>query len=315
VLGVAATGQGALGRVPLAVITLTALAAFEAVIPLPAAAIQLGQSRAAGRRIAAVLDAPDPVSEPADPVPLPGRPVTVELRGAQVAYRPGGPLALDGLDLDLAPGRRVALLGPTGAGKSTVAGVLLRFIDLTGGTATLSGCDLGRLTSDDVRTAIRGLAQDAHLFDSTVRANLLIGAPEATDAELAGVLARVRLSDWIASLPQGLDTPVGAHGATLSGGQRQRLALARALLSDPAVLVLDEPTAHLDPENRAGLAADLLAVSRGRSTLLITHDLLGLDQVDEIIVLSDGRVAERGSHAQLSRSRGPYQHMLQLTGS
>ncbi|HEX3489990.1 MAG TPA: thiol reductant ABC exporter subunit CydC [Streptosporangiaceae bacterium] len=314
-LGVAATGQGALGRVPLAVITLTALAAFEAVIPLPAAAIQLGQSRAAARRIAAVLDAPDPVSEPADPVPLPGRPLTVELRGAQVAYRPGGPLALDGLDLDLSPGRRVALLGPTGAGKSTVAAVLLRFIDLAGGSATLNGCDLDRLDSDDVRVALRGLAQDAHLFDSTIRANLLIGAPEATAPELAGVLARVRLSDWIASLPAGLDTPVGAHGATLSGGQRQRLALARALLSDPAVLVLDEPTAHLDPENRASLAADLLAVSQGRSTLLITHDLLGLDQVDEIIVLSDGRVAERGSHAELSRFPGLYHHMLQLTRS
>jgi ATP-binding cassette, subfamily C, bacterial CydC len=314
-LGVAATGQGALGRVPLAVITLTALAAFEAVIPLPAAAIQLGQSRAAARRIAAVLDAPDPVREPADPLPLPGRPLTVELRGAQVAYRPGGPLALDGLDLKLTPGRRVALLGPTGAGKSTVAAVLLRFIGLAGGSATLNGCDLDRLDSDDIRVALRGLAQDAHLFDSTIRANLLIGAPEATDPEMAGVLARVRLSDWIASLPEGLDTPVGAHGATLSGGQRQRLALARALLSDPAVLVLDEPTAHLDPENRASLAADLLAVSRGRSTLLITHDLTGLDQVDEIIVLSDGLVAERGSHAELSRCPGLYHQMLRLSGS
>ncbi len=216
VLGVAATGQGALGRVPLAVITLTALAAFEAVLPLPAAAIQLGQSRATARRIAAVLDAPDPVTEPARPAPLPvlpGSGMTVELRGARVAYRAGGPLALDGLDLDLTPGRRVALLGPTGAGKSTVAAVLLRFIDLAGGTATLNGCDLARLSGDEVRTVIRGLAQDAHLFDTTIRANLLIGAPEAGDAELADALARVRLTDWIASLPEGWDTPVGAHGA------------------------------------------------------------------------------------------------------
>lgn len=317
VLGVAVTGNGALGRVPLAVITLTALAAFEAVLVLPAAAIQLGQSRTAARRVAAVLDAPDPVPDPARPEPLPaapGAPVAVELRGACVAYLPGEPLALDGFDLDLAPGRRVALLGPTGAGKSTVAAVLLRFANLAGGRATLNGCDLASLAGDEVRSAIRGLAQDAHIFDTTIRANLLIGAPGADDDRLIAALTRVRLADWTDSLPDGLDTHVGARGTGLSGGQRQRLALARALLADPAVLVLDEPTAHLDPENRRELAADLLALSHGRSTLLITHDLLGLDQVDEIIVLSDGRVAERGRHEDLCRAGGPYQRMLRMAG-
>lgn len=318
-LGVAVTGDGRLGRVPLAVITLTALAAFEAVNALPAAAIQLGQSRTAACRIAAVLDTPDPVPEPARPARLPAGvaaagPVTIKLRGAQVAYRPGGPLALGGFDLDLPPGRRVALLGPTGSGKSTVAAVLLRFVGLTGGTASLNGHDLAGFRGDDVRSVIRGLAQDAHIFDTTIRANLLIGAPDASDAQLADAAARARLADWISSLPQGWETPVGAHGARLSGGQRQRLALARALLADPPVLVLDEPTAHLDPGSRRDLAADLLAISRGRSTLLITHDLLGLDRVDEIIVLSDGLVAERGSHAELSRSGGPYQRMLRLVG-
>jgi ATP-binding cassette, subfamily C, bacterial CydC len=313
VLGVAVTGDGALGRVPLAVITLTALAAFEIAIPLPAAAIQLGQSRTAARRLAAVLDAPDPVTEPARPAPLPvppGGPVSLQLRAARVTYREGGPPALHGVDLDLPTGHRVALLGPTGAGKSTVAAVLLRFVSLSGGTASLNGTDLAALSGDDVRTVIRGLAQDAHVFDSTIRANLLIGAPGAGDEELRHVLARVALADWLDTLPRGLDTAVGAHGAGLSGGQRQRLALARALLADPAVLVLDEPTAHLDPENRRSLAADLLAVSRGRSTLLITHDLHGLDQVDEIVVQSDGRVAERGPHAELSRAGGLYQAML-----
>ena len=318
-LGVAVTGDGRLGRVPLAVITLTALAAFEAVNALPAAAIQLGQSRTAACRIAAVLDTPDPVPEPARPARLPAGvaaagPVTIKLRGAQVAYRPGGPLALGGFDLDLPPGRRVALLGPTGSGKSTVAAVLLRFVGLTGGTASLNGHDLAGFRGDDVRSVIRGLAQDAHIFDTTIRANLLIGAPDASDAQLADAAAQARLADWISSLPQGWETPVGAHGARLSGGQRQRLALARALLADPPVLVLDEPTAHLDPGSRRDLAADLLAISRGRSTLLITHDLLGLDRVDEIIVLSDGLVAERGSHAELSRSGGPYQRMLRLVG-
>jgi ABC-type multidrug transport system ATPase subunit len=317
---VAVTGGGSLGRVPLAVITLAALAAFEAVSPLPAAAIQLGQSGGAARRVTAVLDAPDPVTEPAVPAAAaglrPGTPVSVRLRGVAVAYRPGGPRALDGIDLDLAPGRRVALLGPAGAGKSTVAAVLLRFVDVSAGKATFNEIDLRSLRGDDVRSVVGGLIQDAHIFDSTIRANLLIGAPGATDAELAAAAKSVRLLDWITSLPAGLGTPVGARGTMLSGGQRQRLALARALLADPAVLILDEPTAHLDPDTRAGLAADLLAVAADarRSTLLITHDLSGLDRVDEIVVLRDGRVAERGTDAELRAAGGLYGRMLRAGG-
>jgi ATP-binding cassette, subfamily C, bacterial CydC len=261
-LGVAVTGDGRLGRVPLAVITLTALAAFEAVNTLPAAAIQLGQSGGAARRVTAVLDTPDPVAEPILPA------------------------------------------------------VLLRFVSVSAGKATFNGVDLESLSDADVRSVVGGLVQDAHIFDSTIRANLLIGAPEATDAELSGAAERVRLLDWITSLPAGLDTPVGPRGARLSGGQRQRLALARALLADPAVLILDEPTAHLDPGTRAELAADLLAVAAdgARSTLLITHDLAGLDQVDEIVVLADGRIAERGTDAELRAAGGGYARMLQAAG-
>jgi ATP-binding cassette subfamily C protein CydC len=309
-LGVAVTGDGRLGRVPLAVLTLTALAAFEAVNGLPAAAIALGQSAAAARRTVAVLDAPDPVPDPARPARLPGGPVSIALRGAQVAYQPGGPLALGGIDLDLAAGRRVALLGPAGAGKSTVAAVLLKFASLTGGTASFNQCDFSLLSGDAVRSAVRGLAQDAHVFDTTIGANLLIGRPGAGEPELARAAARAGLLDWVRSLPDGWDTPAGPRGARLSGGQRQRLALARALLADPAVLILDEPTAHLDRATRAALAADLLAASAGRSTLLITHDLAGLDQVDEIVVLDGGLVAERGSHADLRRAGGWYARML-----
>jgi ATP-binding cassette subfamily C protein CydC len=314
VLGVAAVADGTLTRVPLAVVTLTALAAFEAVTALPAAALQLGEARASARRIGAVLDAPDPVRDPAAPCPLPAGPVRVRLRGVQVRYQPDGPLALDGFDLDLEPGRRVALVGPNGAGKSTVAAVLLRFWDPAAGSVTLAGPDgdgasLASYAADDVRTVIGGCPQDPHIFDATVRENLRLARPGAGDDALAAAAASARLLPWIQSLPRGWDTRVGPRGTAMSGGERQRLALARALLADPDLLILDEPTAHLDPETRSALTADLLAATAGRSTLLITHDFEGLDQVDEIIVLDRGQVAQRGTHRELIRADGPYRRL------
>jgi ATP-binding cassette subfamily C protein CydC len=309
IVGVAAVGSGTLGRVPLAALALTVLASFEAVTGLPSAAQALGHAHTSSGRICAVLDTRDPVRVPALPGPAPRPPVTVSLRAASVRYGPDGPLALDGLDLELTPGRRVALVGPNGAGKSTVATLLLRFCDLAAGSATLCGHDLASYDPDDVRAVIGGCPQDPHIFAGTIAANLRIARPDASDDDLARAAAIAQLMPWIRALPLGFDTAVGARGAAVSGGERQRIALARALLADPAVLILDEPTASLKPQTAKTLLAGLLTVTGDRATLLITHDLELLDQMDEIVVLEHGRVTERGRHEELIRAGGHYQQM------
>jgi thiol reductant ABC exporter CydC subunit len=310
-LGVAAVAAGRLGRVPLAAGVLTALAAFEVVTALPAAGIALGQAAAAARRVTAVLTAPDPVAEPPVPLPPPAGPLRVTLRSARVRYHPAGPFALDGVDLDLWPGRRVALVGPSGAGKSTVAGLLLRFCELAAGSATLCGADLAAYRADDVRALIGGCPQDPHIFDATIGENILLARPSAGTGELVAAARAARLLPWVRSLPLGFETLVGARGSAISGGERQRIALARALLADPALLILDEPTAHLDPPARRALMADLLAATQGRATLLITHELAGLDGLDEIVVLEQGRVTQRGRHRELVAADGTYRRMWQ----
>jgi ATP-binding cassette subfamily C protein CydCD len=245
-----------------------------------------------------------PQSAPASPFPL-------RVQGLRTRHAGQDRDALAGLDLTLEQGRRIAVVGPSGSGKTTLAQVLLRFLDAEAGTYTLGGTDAYGLDGDDVRRLVGLCAQDAHLFDSTVRENLLLARRNATEAELRDALARARLLEWADGLPDGLDTLIGEHGARLSGGQRQRLALARALLADFPVLVLDEPAEHLDLPTADALTADLLAATEGRTTLLITHRLAGLAAVDEVIVLAAGRVAQRGAYAELSVVEGPLREMLE----
>ncbi|MFF4650313.1 thiol reductant ABC exporter subunit CydD [Streptomyces sp. NPDC001380] len=313
--GVRATASGALDGVLLAVVVLTPLAAFEAVAGMPLAARSRQRSRAAAARLAEVLDAPDPVREPAHPVPLPDRPLPVAVRGLRARWPGQGEDALAGIDLDLSAGRRVAVVGPSGSGKTTLAAVLLRFLDPAAGSVTLGefpqAVDSRALDGDDVRRTVGLCAQDAHLFDSSLRENLRLARPGADDADLRRVLAAARLLTWVDSLPEGLDTMVGEHGARLSGGQRQRLALARALLADFPVLVLDEPAEHLDLPTADALTADLLDATADRATLLVTHRLAGLAAagVDEVLVLDRGRVVQRGTWDDLAGQDGPLRTM------
>ncbi|MEU6234565.1 thiol reductant ABC exporter subunit CydD [Kitasatospora sp. NPDC047058] len=305
-VGIQGVRDGALAPVCLAVVVLTPLAAFEAVTGMPLAVQARRRSRAARARLAEVLDAPPVVAEPAVPAALPGQPLPVAVRGLTVRHPGQAVDALAGVDLDLAPGRRIAVVGPSGSGKTTLALALLRFLDGTAGSVTFAAgrpqaVDSRELSGEDVRRVIGLCAQDAHVFDSSLRENLRLARPDAGEDELRAALAGARLLDWTGTLPDGLDTMVGEHGARLSGGQRQRLALARALLADFPVLVLDEPAEHLDLPTADALTADLLAATAGRTTVLITHRLAGLDDatVDEVLVLDGGRVAERGTWSAL----------------
>ena len=305
-LGVEATHRGSLNGALLAVLALVPLAAFELASPLPAATQALQRSRVAAARVFEAVDAPPVVNDPPAPVTLGSGPHSVILRAVWASYPGAGRAALRGVDLHLMPGRRVALVGPSGAGKSTLADVLVRFLPADEGEASLDGVPLERLAADDVRKVVGLVEQSPHLFDTTLAENLRVGRRSATDAELAGALTRVGLGQWLAGLPNGLATAVGPMGRRLSGGQRQRVAVARALLADFPILVLDEPGEHLDHPAADALTADLLALTEGRSTLLITHRLPGLEQVDEIVVLDEGRVVERGTHSDLVMAGGRY---------
>ncbi|MFF0480556.1 thiol reductant ABC exporter subunit CydD [Streptomyces sp. NPDC004435] len=310
-VGVQAVRDGRLDGVALAVVVLTPLAAFEAVTGLPLAVQYRQRVKHSAERVFEVLDAPVPVHEPAVAVAPPAGPFPLELAGLSARYAGQDRPALDGFALTLDAGRRVAVVGASGSGKTTLAQVLLRFLDAERGSYRLGGVAATTLDGDDVRRFVGLCAQDAHLFDSSVRENLRLARTDASDEELWEALRRARLLDWVDGLPEGLDTLVGEHGSKLSGGQRQRLALARALLADFPVLVLDEPAEHLDLATADALTDDLLRATEGRTTVLITHRLRGLDAVDEVVVLDGGRTVQRGPFAELAAEEGPLRRMLE----
>ncbi|MGX1130280.1 ATP-binding cassette subfamily C protein CydC [Streptomyces glaucescens] len=219
----------------------------------------------------------------------------LSVRGLCVRHRPDGPLAVRGVDLELPPGRRVAVVGASGAGKSTLLAAIARFAVPCGGEIRLGGTDLARVSEAELRRTVSGALQDAHVFHTTVRNNLLPARPGATDAQLHDALRRAGLLDWVQSLPGRLDTVVGSDGDRLSGGQRRRLVLARALLAAPPLLLLDEPTEGLDPATADAVLADVLASTRGGSLILVTHRTVGLDAMDEVLVMDGGRVVRRGA--------------------
>jgi thiol reductant ABC exporter CydC subunit len=305
-VGVGAVHSGRLEGPLLAVVALTPLALFETVTGLPAAAQCLARVRRSAARVFEVIDSTPPTGDPDVPESLPFPPYTLRVRGLGARYDTRAEWALDGIDLDLAPGQRIGVIGPSGAGKSSLAGVLLRFLPYERGSVTLDGIEVCALAGDDVRRVVGLAAQDSHVFDTTIRENLMLAKRDATEEAVRTALDRARLLEWVEQLPEGLDTEVGQHGARMSGGQRQRLAVARALLADFAVLILDEPGEHLDTATADALTADLLDVTRGQTTLMISHRVTGMEDLDEVLVLDAGKVIERGTPAQLLELNGAY---------
>ncbi len=289
-LGVDAVHAHHLGQVMVAVLPLAALATFETVPGVPVAVARALAVRASAERLFALEDVPIPINDPPSPrTRAPGVP-DVAFDDAALRYGPGLPRALDGVSLHLPAGGRVAVTGSSGAGKSSLVTALLRYWPLEAGTLSLGGTDVDRLTQSDSRAACALADQRAQMFAGTVRSNLTLARPDATEDDIADALRAARLDRWVATLPEGLETPVGAEGVALSGGERRRLAVARALLAPGPVVILDEPTSGLD----AGLADELvdgvLRAAGDRSVLMITHRDAEAARCDATVTLEAGRV-------------------------
>jgi len=303
---------GRLDGVHLAVLVLLTVASFEAVAPLSAAAQHLEASAAAARRlfeVAAPSTQPLRAFAPSREPRRSTAPPDITFSGVTLRYAPGEQPALDAVDLVVPGGSLLTVVGPSGAGKSTLANALLRFWDYEAGQVQLGGHDLQDIPGEAVRSMIGVVSQATHLFNTSIRTNLLLARPDATEEEIEAAARRAQVHDFIASQPQGYDTPTGEGGLKLSGGERQRLAVARVLLKDAPVLILDEPAANLDGATAAALWGALEPLIARRTVLLITHQLGGLAARGQIVVMDRGRVVESGDHASLLAQGGLYRRL------
>jgi ATP-binding cassette, subfamily B, bacterial len=281
------------------------------VMPLRSLGMWVGQAQratASGERIFQVLDEPEDVADPARARDLPPGNGAIRFDGVSFAYLTGRPV-LDGVDLELAPGTTVALIGHTGAGKTTLASLVPRFYDATTGRVLVDGVDVRDVTLASLRRAIGVIPQDPFLFSTTVRENIAFGRIGMSDEEVERAARLAEAHEFVERLPEGYDTVIGERGITLSGGQRQRVAIARALAIDPRILILDDATASVDATTEARIRTGLREVMRGRTTLIIAHRLSTIALADEIVVLDGGRIAARGTHDELLETSAVYREI------
>lgn len=315
-LGISLDRAGRLEGYLLPVVVLAVLASFEAVLPLPQAAAYLETDLQAARRLFELVDAPAEITPPARPLPLP---VQFDLAARDLSFHypdQGDIPVLRDISFSIAHGKRVALVGPSGAGKTTLISLLMRFWEYQGGEILLDNHDLRAYDPAILRDSMAVVSQNTYLFTGTLRDNLLLAQPQASEADIVDAARKAQIHTFIQSLPQGYDTWIGEHGLRLSAGERQRLAIARALLKDAILLILDEPTAHLDAQTEeqvlAAIRLEMSDRTAARSVLVATHRLVGMDWMDEILVLDGGRIVERGRHEDLLARRGLYWQMWVL---
>ncbi|MEE8171533.1 MAG: thiol reductant ABC exporter subunit CydC, partial [Alphaproteobacteria bacterium] len=306
ITGALLVNSGELERTMLPLLALLAMAAFLPISEIANIGRQLADTLGGTRRLNAVHSEPVAVRDGPGVKPSSGGGAALELENVRFTYPGIKAPALDGVNLTLAPGSTLALVGPSGAGKTTLAHLLMRFWDPEQGTVRLNGHDLKKWRIDDLRGRIALVAQDTYLFNDTIRANILIARPDASEAEVAAAVSRAALDEFTAALPDGLETEVGERGTRLSGGQRQRIAIARAFLKDAPVLILDEATSHLDALNEQAVRRALDALMVARTTVVIAHRLSTVRDADKIVVLDEGRVCEIGDHAGLLAKGGLY---------
>jgi len=283
------------------------------VMPLRMLGMWIGQAQratASGERIFEVMDEPEDVSDRADAVELPAGDGRVRFERVSFGYDERRPV-LQAIELELEPGKTAALIGHTGSGKTTLASLVPRFYDVTAGRITIDGLDVRDAKVMSLRRAIGIVAQDPFLFSATVRENIAFGQPDATDAQVEEAARLAQAAEFIEELPDGYDTVIGERGITLSGGQRQRIAIARALIVDPRILILDDATASVDATTEARIRLGLRAAMRGRTTIIIAHRLSTLALADELVVLDRGRVAARGTHDDLLERSGVYREIYE----